>query len=216
MVSTTAAKTVLVYGVLVIATGCAGSADDVCTRATQHLESCSGTTLPLPDTCDTQKASRILRSDCAALAVAGARSTSGFWDWLTGGAGDGAGGGAGGGAGNCMCDAQCAQYGDCCASCPNKQPGGGSGGQNKCFCDAQCAQYGDCCASCPAKTQWFHHCCIPISPIPQHQGDPAGCALSPPKELGEPCYCRGPQGNIKGKALGVCYPPSNELLPVDG
>ena len=67
----------------------------------------------------------------------------------------------------CYCDAQCAQYGDCCSSCPNGTGGTGSGGTGgtggagtggssgsggQCYCDAQCAQYGDCCASCPNGT----------------------------------------------------------------
>ncbi len=65
----------------------------------------------------------------------------------------------------CYCDADCAQYGDCCSSCPNGTggsggsggtsgagAGGSSGGGGQCYCDADCAQYGDCCASCPNGT----------------------------------------------------------------
>jgi hypothetical protein len=191
MAPTITVKAALVGSVLVIAAGCAGSADDVCARATQHLESCSITTLPPPDTCDPERARRILSSGCGELAGAGTRSTAGFWQWLTG----------------CMCDAECTKYDDCCAKCPK---------QKSCFCDLECPKYDDCCASCPDGVKWLDHCCIPLSPIPAHQGDPTGCALSTPKELGVACQCKGPTGTITGKALGVCYPPENELSPVDG
>ncbi len=70
----------------------------------------------------------------------------------------GAGGGGGsGGSSSCYCDAQCAQYGDCCSSCAQGSggsgsgtggSGSGSGGSASCYCDAQCAQYGDCCSNC--------------------------------------------------------------------
>ena len=205
----TMAKTALVAGALVIAAGCAGSADDLCTRATQHLESCSGTPLPLPDTCDPERARRILSSGCGALVGAGTRSTAGFWDWLSGG---------GNAQGSCMCDAACPKYGDCCASCPNGQPGAAGPPQKaekKCFCDLECSKYGDCCPSCPDGVKWLNHCCVPLSPIPAHKGDPTGCALSAPRELGVACQCKGPKGTITGKALGVCYPPENALPPVD-
>jgi hypothetical protein len=70
----------------------------------------------------------------------------------------GAGGGSGGSGGQCYCDAQCAQYGDCCSNCSSGSGGSGgasgsggtSGSGGQCYCDAQCAQYGDCCSNCSA------------------------------------------------------------------
>lgn len=65
----------------------------------------------------------------------------------------GMGGGSGGGA-QCYCDAQCQDYGDCCADCGTPGTGGsgsgtGGSGGGQCYCDAQCADYGDCCPECP-------------------------------------------------------------------
>jgi hypothetical protein len=67
----------------------------------------------------------------------------------------------GSGTGQCYCDAECSQYGDCCANCSSGAGGssgsgsggasgsGGSGsGSGQCYCDAECSQYGDCCANC--------------------------------------------------------------------
>jgi hypothetical protein len=60
----------------------------------------------------------------------------------------------------CYCDAECAQYGDCCSNCSAGAGGssgsgsggasgsGGSSGSGQCYCDAECAQYGDCCSNC--------------------------------------------------------------------
>ena len=84
-------KMLLIWSVIPMTLGCAGSADDVCTLATQHLEACTGTVLPLPDTCDSAKANLILGTSCAALTAEGSRSTSSLWDWLFGGGGGGEG-----------------------------------------------------------------------------------------------------------------------------
>lgn len=54
--------------------GCAGSGDDLCSMAVQHLESCMGVTVPeLSGTCDPDQAQRVLDIDCDALG--GARDT---------------------------------------------------------------------------------------------------------------------------------------------
>ncbi len=76
------------------------------------------------------------------------------------------------GTGGCFCDAQCAQFGDCCAdyntACPGAAGAGNAGAAGNgscagkcgsttdaggCFCDTQCAQFSDCCAdyktACP-------------------------------------------------------------------
>jgi len=67
----------------------------------------------------------------------------------------------------CFCDAQCAQYGDCCAdkaevcdAAPPPSCAGLCGGQNNagCFCDSQCAFYGDCCGDYPET------CTAPVDP----------------------------------------------------
>jgi len=55
----------------VLAAGCGGGEDDVCTRAALHLEDCSGAALEqLPDTCDAQQARSLLEMSCEEIAAA--------------------------------------------------------------------------------------------------------------------------------------------------
>jgi hypothetical protein len=94
----------------------------------------------------------------------------------------GAGGAGGtGGASSCFCDDVCAEYGDCCASCPSGSGGsgsggaggsgsGGSGGGAQCYCDAACVEYGDCCANCGGSGS-------------------SGGASGSGGSGGSPCYC---------------------------
>lgn len=71
--------------------GCAGTGEDLCTSAVLHLEACTGATLEqLPDTCDPEKARRVLDASCSELAEAGVRGTASFWDWFGSWFGDGA------------------------------------------------------------------------------------------------------------------------------
>jgi hypothetical protein len=65
----------VVVAILALAvSGCAGSAEDVCTMAARHLERCSGILLQMPvANCDADKASRVLEIDCDRLAADGAR-----------------------------------------------------------------------------------------------------------------------------------------------
>jgi hypothetical protein len=156
---------------LVMVMGCAGSADDVCTLAAQHLEQCMGTTLPLPDTCDATKATRVLQANCAALVAEGTRSTSSFsdlWDWLFGD-GDDEGGNDGWGWG--------LDDGD------DPEPEEPQSG--KCWCDSQCAMVGDCCSYCPGG-----HYPNPISDYGYRCATAQGiCKLDIPQALGTVCEC---------------------------
>jgi hypothetical protein len=70
--------------VFFLVAGCAGSGDDICARALQHLETCAGVTLrELPDTCDPDKAKRLLSTQCSTL-VDGLRKKSGSSLWPDG------------------------------------------------------------------------------------------------------------------------------------
>jgi hypothetical protein len=64
--------------------GCAGEGEEVCARALQHLEACTGVTLQeLPDTCDPEQARALLETGCSALAEAGTRGMAFFGGWLS-------------------------------------------------------------------------------------------------------------------------------------
>jgi hypothetical protein len=64
----------------ILAAGCAGGSEDVCTRAVQHLEACTGAVLQqLPDSCDQEAASRLLSTDCSQLAAEATRTKSSWW-----------------------------------------------------------------------------------------------------------------------------------------
>ena len=142
-----------------LSSGCAGSADDLCSIAAQHLEACTGTVVNVPTNCNQANAGRVLNADCAALAAQGNRGTFFFnqlWDWMFGGGGDegdgdwhgegegdwhGEGGGwYGEGGGECHCDQVCTILDDCCEGC--------GGAQNECSCDYWCGSKGNCCEWC--------------------------------------------------------------------
>jgi hypothetical protein len=56
--------------------GCAGTAEDVCTMAAQHVESCMGASFPeLGANCNPEEAQRVLDIDCKQFEDAGMRDT---------------------------------------------------------------------------------------------------------------------------------------------
>jgi len=57
--------------------GCAGTEEDLCSAAVEHVKQCSGIELQMPQTCDPDKASLLLSVPCSGLSEA--RGTYSSW-----------------------------------------------------------------------------------------------------------------------------------------
>jgi len=162
--TTTTGLALITAGLTSLLFGCAGSADDLCAMAAEHLEACTGTSAAVTSTCDERAATRLLGADCGKLADLAGRSTFAF-EWGDWGAPNHAGScfcdavcemkndccgfcPTGSKEGKCSCDKVCASLGDCCPWCPQAPYGGGQEPGGKCYCDSQCHQKNDCCPGC--------------------------------------------------------------------
>lgn len=100
-------------------TGCAGTADDLCTQAARHLEQCTGGSVAASPTCNPTNASRVLTADCAQLAAGSSRGTfvagGGWGSFLD--APDHGGAFDEGGTECNPCDQWCDILNDCCSWC---------------------------------------------------------------------------------------------------
>jgi len=189
------------------AAGCAGSADDLCTMATAHIESCTGVRAPAQAaTCDQEAAHAVLGTSCENL-LDGTRSSTFFGDlfgWLFGGGGSnnvGSGGLSEPGGGDPPppdqpapqpdqpAPSQCAVQGGRC-----QWSSGPCGGQYKA-------------GLCPGPSSF--QCCLPqAQPAPSPDGKPHGswcqtpdgaCVVYPPQPLESWCKCgdgSSPSGSI--------------------
>jgi hypothetical protein len=85
---------------LICASGCAGSADDLCALATAHIEDCTGVSAPAQQAgaCSEEAAETVLSTSCEDLQD-GTRTPTFFgnlFNWLFGGGGSKSSGGFGG------------------------------------------------------------------------------------------------------------------------
>lgn len=61
---------IVMAGMGALLAGCAGSAENLCAEAVQHVRQCSGIDLQMPQSCDPDKAGLLLSTPCSRLSEA--------------------------------------------------------------------------------------------------------------------------------------------------
>jgi hypothetical protein len=133
--------TIFLLNVCVVFSGCIGGPeDDICTRAAMHLESCTGSSGSLLDSCSVDKAQRILNVDCSTLQNGTRQSSFNLFDWL----------------GNLGNNNNEPHHGHCDPFDPHcnggephhGEPNHGWENGKKCYCDNLTQMFNDCCHHC--------------------------------------------------------------------